>query len=656
MRTFVAILVALGLSGLTHSYNTTQLGGQTGGASPKLSQELTTQPHNDSSKLWALAANEVDNDKLPMYASSPFEHISLSELDLVANRETESRDESNETRAILDLTKKLQKRYPKSYRMCQRGEFQVQGLSDVRHGRPQYHAIRKNDGKNLRLIATAVQDHGEFVNEVMTLYALKQHPKLTEARTVFPVIECVGYNTHLTELLGTSGKVEKVNYFVTSEIRGQSLSSFAEHENRTYLSGKLSSLIGGTLLALSKLHEMDHVYLQEHLGAYAMDVDGAVTLTDFRRAVNVRSSSPVSRKCLAPETKRFTKGKHYNAKVDVYNLGTIFSLLYRSRICCTECQFMTKFGFKDLLAHMLAQEPRQRWSTDKLLQHPFLQVWGERVLEFLFPTSWDAPECDFTHYWLIGMLGQGADAKTYLLQHKGTGVHYVLKVGKANAVEGMRDEIGVMHRLRDTHIGPKLSCFHSGGPVQLVRKGALFSLAENAPAYVMDFINGTTLSSFWKNRLSTRPSFRVAHSIFLAQFKAMMTQLKQLHSLGIVHLDPHTENWIFTDQGSVPHLIDFGRSRDLCQPRHDALGYPPEINPEINPCSFGSLTKYSEATDVHALAYTMLDFYANVILPECRVSVIPKQLKAVWKQMLSSNPTKRPTFESVLKSDLFDRV
>ncbi|MCS6894152.1 MAG: protein kinase [Deltaproteobacteria bacterium] len=192
----------------------------------------------------------------------------------------------------------------------------------------------------------------------------------------------------------------------------------------------------------------------------------------------------------------------------------------------------------------------------------------------------------------------------------------------------------------------------------------LLSLSANCPKFVdllntgprkslvLEFIPGFSLEKL--------PYLGVSHERTLEALKALVSGVKSIHSVGIIHNDIKPENIILNPENGGIHLIDFGHSDYLNKTyvyKENFIGTPMFLAPEA------FLGRYSESSDIYSLgvtAYWLFEFgypFSSTNLKELffekkhpRIKFsrnITLDLAELIRRMLNPDPKGRPSLVEI---------
>ena len=127
--------------------------------------------------------------------------------------------------------------------------------------------------------------------------------------------------------------------------------------------------------------------------------------------------------------------------------------------------------------------------------------------------------------------------------------------------------------------------------------------------FVMEYLNGATLSAFAKSNGGTLPFQIVAEVI-----KSVGEALEKVHAMNIFHRDLSPDNIYITMDGDVK-LIDFGNAKSLIRDSGEALSVV--LKPGFAPIEqYSKNGKQGTYTDVYSLAGTMYYVLTGHKIPE----------------------------------------
>ena len=258
-----------------------------------------------------------------------------------------------------------------------------------------------------------------------------------------------------------------------------------------------------------------------------------------------------------------------------------------------------------------------------------------------------------SNYEFIRKVGKGSFGKVYLVKHRHERKHYCLKVIKLEGIprkerEACRHEVTLLQKMMHPNIVGFKESF-------LAKNGRELCI-------VMTFCDGGDLS----DRLKQNKRRPFEESQILHWFVQMALGLHFMHNKRVLHRDIKTQNIFLLGNGRLV-LGDLGISKVLAGPTsfaRTAIGTPYYMSPELfknRPYNHKSdvwalgCVLYEMATLKHAFDANSLNGLAKKVqrgyfkpLPR----TLSKQLSTLVKQMLSLNPSSRPSVAEVLKMPL----
>lgn len=146
------------------------------------------------------------------------------------------------------------------------------------------------------------------------------------------------------------------------------------------------------------------------------------------------------------------------------------------------------------------------------------------------------------------------------------------------------------------------------------------SFRENGTAYiVMEYLEGKTLKAYLdkKGKLSVEEAKEIMHPI--------LTALKEVHEMGIMHRDIAPDNIFLTEDGKVK-LLDFGASRFATTSHSKSLSVI--IKPGFAPVEqYRSRGDQGPWTDVYSLAATFYNMVTGFVPEDAMERVEKEELK-----------------------------
>lgn len=146
------------------------------------------------------------------------------------------------------------------------------------------------------------------------------------------------------------------------------------------------------------------------------------------------------------------------------------------------------------------------------------------------------------------------------------------------------------------------------------------SFQENGTAYiVMEYLEGRTLKGYLeqKGKLSVEEAKAILHPV--------LTELKKVHEMGILHRDIAPDNIFLTEDGKVK-LLDFGASRFATTSHSKSLSVI--IKPGYAPVEqYRSRGDQGTWTDVYSLAATFYHMVTGIVPEDAMERVEKEELK-----------------------------
>lgn len=222
-------------------------------------------------------------------------------------------------------------------------------------------------------------------------------------------------------------------------------------------------------------------------------------------------------------------------------------------------------------------------------------------------------------YRITNYLGSGGFGVTYLAEHVLLGKKVCIKEFfpaelcnrdvRGKVFVGTDKQVDFVHGLLNKFINEARILSKFNDIDGIVRVNDVFS--ENDTAYyVMDFIDGQNLDSFVSKK------GRIEEGKAVDIIKRVCGALSKVHERKCLHLDIKPGNIMITPNGD-PILIDFGVAKQYDPERgtntSTLIGYTQGYAPLEQQSA--SLTKFSPATDVYALAATLYTLISGKVPP-----------------------------------------
>ncbi|KAJ3087686.1 hypothetical protein HK102_010498 [Quaeritorhiza haematococci] len=255
------------------------------------------------------------------------------------------------------------------------------------------------------------------------------------------------------------------------------------------------------------------------------------------------------------------------------------------------------------------------------------------------------PDYFETNFHIIGRLGRGSFADAFRAQSKADGRQYAVKKTR-QPYTGFKDrmkkleEVEIMWNVADNSRCVRLiSAWEQYGYLYLQ----------------LELCSRGSLQSYLEERCRTSPldEFRIWK--ILAD---LAMGLKQIHDLGLIHLDLKPANIFITEDDSLK-IGDFGLATFDSLPKgSEREGDRQYIAPEVLDSTYG------KAADIFSLGLIILEITANIVLPEngphwhhlrngdvsgCNFEHVSPQLLQLIKSMLQPQPELRPTAATILQ-------
>jgi tRNA A-37 threonylcarbamoyl transferase component Bud32 len=237
------------------------------------------------------------------------------------------------------------------------------------------------------------------------------------------------------------------------------------------------------------------------------------------------------------------------------------------------------------------------------------------------PGTSKVPLCTMEEFKTSVKLGGGVDGTIWDAIYHKSGQRVALKENKQSA----EHEVKKLIQVKELGISPAIVC-HS----------------EDFKVYAMHLIEGSTLQKYF-SQSNNKGSVE-------DQFKAVASQLvsigAKLHRKNIVHLDMHLKNWMVTKERKLL-LIDYTRSQDLSQ-KKPGQGFRVETQ---DPLDYNKATDVENAGFILNVFYNALKFHDKTINKPGRYVIQSKDpYQEMIDRMMQKIPSKRPSFEEVLKT------
>jgi serine/threonine protein kinase len=560
---------------------------------------------------------------------------------------------------------------------CKLSEWIPVGPATTRGEKRVFLVQSRKDGVVAELIVYERRGRSQIRAEVMALAAVTGAQLAAPDEVDFaPFIQCFGEQRDFSVMTKDNegpSFVQADVIIVRYKSQGDSLQAYLDSANPEILVGHFSMMMESLFRAVSRVHQLDLVYLNVKPHTLRVTADSRIILSDFSNARYLNGQRKVPAISSAPECRYGRSKTGYVAKSDVFELGALLHNIYSEYIEHTPFKFLPKYGLQDLVTNMMFPNPGQRPTLNNALNHAFFKTWGSVILQDQTRTL-SSPRCNFEDYEILfdpkrdvaqgddeRAVGEGTDAFTRRVRRLSDGKVFILKMEHQvddddKEGESIREEVFIMDHLRDQTFVPRIECYHLEGPVRLRNGTGTVRFRNDLPGYIMEFVEGVTLEDFWAQHFDSNAGRDAANNLFRSMALSMTAILKQLHATGVVHLDLHANNWMvpsnqpLSDSFFPLRLIDFSRARNLAGPRFDSAGAAPEVDAStpIRRC-FGSRCGYSEASDVFALGEAFQDIYM-VIKDRMNMVNTLRIFENLWKSMMRSESAKRISLDDVLES------
>uniref|UniRef100_A0A1A9V481 Membrane-associated tyrosine- and threonine-specific cdc2-inhibitory kinase n=1 Tax=Glossina austeni TaxID=7395 RepID=A0A1A9V481_GLOAU len=276
------------------------------------------------------------------------------------------------------------------------------------------------------------------------------------------------------------------------------------------------------------------------------------------------------------------------------------------------------------------------WDTDSLL---LCATYDPSVNETYFE------QC-FT---CLAKIGEGSFGEVFKVQSKEDGRLYAVKMSK----QLFRSELYRQERLEEVRRYEQFS-----GHANCVRFYRAWEQKDRL--YMQMELCRESLESYLerKRHISEEKIWSILLDLLLA--------LKSLHDRNLIHLDIKLDNVLIGDDDSC-RLADFGLVIDVDRAnRHQATeGDSRYVAPEI------MMGEFSKAADIFSLGIAILELACFLelpangplwqqlrsgLLPEDFIKTISEDLQGIIKQMMTPNPSQRPTVDQLLSHKKFVKM
>ena len=182
-----------------------------------------------------------------------------------------------------------------------------------------------------------------------------------------------------------------------------------------------------------------------------------------------------------------------------------------------------------------------------------LAVAAHGVLEPATPDDMALPQQSFGAYRIKGVLGEGGMGVVYLAQRSDLGTTAAIKILRDAWLSPARRERFMAEQKTLAQLEhPSIARLYDSG-----------TLPDGTPWFVMEYVEGTPVTSYFRSREST-----VEEKLRL--FRDICEAVQFAHSHLVIHRDLKPSNILVREDGSVK-LLDFGISKQL-----DNIGAPAE--------------------------------------------------------------------------------
>ena len=224
-------------------------------------------------------------------------------------------------------------------------------------------------------------------------------------------------------------------------------------------------------------------------------------------------------------------------------------------------------------------------------------------------------------YRIDGVLGQGGFGITYLATDMSLEKRVAIKEffprdycdrdsSTSHVTLGTRSSSEFVGRLKSKFLKEAKNIAKFDHP-NIIRIHAAFE-ENNTAYYVMDYINGDTLSSL------VRHDGALPVDVALGYVSQVGQALDYVHSFQMNHLDVKPANIMLRSGDNSPILIDFGLSKQYDSKGHQTSTTPVGISHGYAPLeqyNDGGVREFSPSTDVYSLAATLYFLLSGVIPP-----------------------------------------
>lgn len=263
---------------------------------------------------------------------------------------------------------------------------------------------------------------------------------------------------------------------------------------------------------------------------------------------------------------------------------------------------------------------------------------------------------DLSLYTKLSKLGESSFSKEYKIKGHETDILYEASIFKSNFDALSDDEkrrttnmINLIQNFNHPSILKFIGCssvdFKGNNRITIVNE----LVANGSLCNIIDLAMKSILPPAWNDTKTLINLYGIASS------------MSYLHSHDILHLDLKPEN-VLLDDNLYPKLTDFYLATKISDlPITNVIGTPIYMAPEIV-----KNQEYSKACDVYSFALIVFELityqkpYENINYFQLMLKIsqgyrpkIPPQIPSSYKNLIEScwaeDPSKRPTFEEILK-------